>query len=64
MSFPSLVSGGADCGPSNAMKGLVNNFSRDRTLQQDRFASDPRAAGGSSSGFRTARPGQQQGPDQ
>ncbi|KAF9106322.1 hypothetical protein BGX27_009211 [Mortierella sp. AM989] len=63
MSFPSLASG-ADCGPSNAMTGLVKNFSRDRTLQQDHFASDPRAAGSSSSGFRTARPGQQQGPDQ
>ncbi|KAG0275464.1 hypothetical protein BGZ97_010291, partial [Linnemannia gamsii] len=61
MSFPSLVSGGAECGPSNAMNGLVKNFSRDRSLQQDRFASSPRNAGGSSSGFRTNRPGQQHG---
>ncbi|KAF8937591.1 hypothetical protein EDD21DRAFT_316632 [Dissophora ornata] len=64
MSFPSLVSGGAECGPSNPMNGLVKNFSRDRTLQQDHFASSSRNAGSSSSGFRTARPGQQQGPDQ
>ncbi|KAF9171775.1 hypothetical protein BGX21_009807 [Mortierella sp. AD011] len=63
MSFPSLA-GGAECGPSNAMSGLVKNFSRDRTLQQDRFGSAPRAAGSSSSGFRTARPGQQQASDQ
>ncbi|KAK3823748.1 MAG: hypothetical protein JOS17DRAFT_753272 [Linnemannia elongata] len=64
MSFPSLVSGGAECGPSNAMTGLVKNFSRDRSLQQDRFASSPRNAGSSSSGFRTNRPGQQHGGDQ
>ncbi|KAI1311056.1 hypothetical protein EDD11_003563 [Mortierella claussenii] len=65
MSFPGLVSGGAECGPSNPMNGLVKSFSRDRTLQQDRFASSPQNAGSSSSGFRTARPGQQQGgPDQ
>ncbi|CAO3563844.1 unnamed protein product [Mortierella alpina] len=63
MSFPGLVSGGAECGPSNPMNGLVKSFSRDRTLQQDRFASS-RNAGSSSSGFRTARPGQQQGGDQ
>lgn len=37
MSFPSLVSGGAECGPSNAMTGLVKNFSRDRSLQQVLF---------------------------
>ncbi|KAF9176805.1 hypothetical protein BGZ51_009475 [Haplosporangium sp. Z 767] len=64
MSFPNLVSGGAECGPSNPMNGLVKSFSRDRSLQQDRFASSARNAGGSSSGFRTARPGQQQGGDQ
>ncbi|KAF9272895.1 hypothetical protein BGZ68_001995 [Mortierella alpina] len=63
MSFPGLVSGGAECGPSNPMNGLVKSFSRDRTLQQDRFAAS-RSAGSSSSGFRTARPGQQQGGDQ
>ncbi|KAG0211691.1 hypothetical protein BGX28_007585 [Mortierella sp. GBA30] len=63
MSFPTLVSGGAECGPSNPMNGLVKSFSRDRTLQQDRFASG-RSAGGSSSGFRTARSGQQQNGDQ
>ena len=34
MSFPSLVSGGAECGPSNPMNGLVKSFSRDRSLQQ------------------------------
>lgn len=38
MSFPSLVSGGAECGPSNAMTGLVKNFSRDRSLQQVFFS--------------------------
>ncbi|KAG0041157.1 hypothetical protein BGZ83_002231, partial [Gryganskiella cystojenkinii] len=64
MSFPSLVSGGgAECGPANPMNGLVKNFSRDRTLQQDRFAAS-RNGGPSSAGFRTARPGQQQGGDQ
>ncbi|KAF9576067.1 hypothetical protein EC968_000134 [Mortierella alpina] len=63
MAFPGLVSGGAECGPSNPMNGLVKSFSRDRTLHQDRFASS-RGAGSSSSGFRTARPGQQQGDDQ
>ncbi|KAF9959867.1 hypothetical protein BGZ65_013030, partial [Modicella reniformis] len=64
MSFPGLVSSGAECGPSNSMNGLVKNFTRDRTLQQDRFASSSRNAGSSSSGFRTVRPGQQQGSDQ
>ncbi|KAG0363882.1 hypothetical protein BGZ54_007973 [Gamsiella multidivaricata] len=34
MSFPGLVSGGADCGPVNPINGLVKNFTRDRTLQQ------------------------------
>ncbi|KAG0090755.1 hypothetical protein BGZ93_009147 [Podila epicladia] len=63
MSFPSLVSGGAECGPSNPMNGLVKSFSRDRSLHQDRIGPS-RNAGGSSSGFRTARPGQQQGGDQ
>ncbi|KAF9915224.1 hypothetical protein BX616_006630 [Lobosporangium transversale] len=63
MSFPSLVSGGAECGPANPMNGLVKNFSQDRTLQQERFASGSQHAGSSSSGFRTARP-RQQGPDQ
>ncbi|KAF9432009.1 hypothetical protein BGZ76_011410 [Entomortierella beljakovae] len=61
MSFPSLA-GGADCGPSNAMSSLAKNFSKDRTLQQEHFASDRRVAGGGA-GFRTSRPGQQ-GPDQ
>ncbi|KAF9583508.1 hypothetical protein BGW38_009302 [Lunasporangiospora selenospora] len=63
MSFPGLVGGGADCGPSNAMSSLVKGLSRDRTLQQDRFAGSPHA-GSSSTGFRTARPGPQQAGDQ
>ncbi|KAF9972379.1 hypothetical protein BGZ73_004528 [Actinomortierella ambigua] len=50
----SLISGGAECGPSNGMSNLVKNFSRDRSRQQDRFTSSPGAAGSSMS-FRTAR---------
>lgn len=34
MALPMLVSGGADCGPSNPLQGLSKRFDQDKGLQQ------------------------------
>ncbi len=47
MSLSDLVSGGADCGPSNALSQLGKRFGQDRSSQMDRF--DGPGVGGSGS---------------
>ncbi|KAJ1943911.1 hypothetical protein GGF37_002436 [Kickxella alabastrina] len=36
--FSDLVGNGADCGPGNGMNGLVKQFNKDHSLEQDRFS--------------------------
>ncbi|KZV74433.1 TPR-like protein [Peniophora sp. CONT] len=50
MALPMLING-ADCGPSNALQGLMKNLERDRGLQQDFFGAG--RAGSSRETFRT-----------
>ncbi|KAJ2453457.1 hypothetical protein EV183_002210 [Coemansia sp. RSA 2336] len=50
--FSDLVGGGADCGPGNGMSGLMKQFNRDHSLEQDRFS--PAQASTSKQAFRQA----------
>jgi peroxin-5 len=34
MALPMLVSGGAECGPSNPLQGLSKRFDQDKGIQQ------------------------------
>ncbi|KAI7868557.1 hypothetical protein BDF14DRAFT_530356 [Spinellus fusiger] len=51
MAFSSMA-GGADCGPSNPMSGLMKQFQQDRSLQQDRLSNNSQGES-LMSGFRT-----------
>ncbi|CAG8475885.1 8713_t:CDS:2 [Ambispora gerdemannii] len=55
MSFPNLISGGAECGPVNPTTGLVKHLVQDKSLQKDRFLRDPTGEGSSRGVFRTRR---------
>lgn len=46
-----LMGGGADCGPSNALKNFSSHLDKDRSLQQDRIGPARQGPGG----FREAR---------
>ncbi|KAI9504206.1 hypothetical protein BX070DRAFT_223645 [Coemansia spiralis] len=48
--FSDLVGGGAECGPGNGVSGLMKQFDRDHSLEQDRFG--PPQASSSKQAFR------------
>jgi hypothetical protein len=45
MSFRDLVSGGAECGPSNPLATFGKQFGQDRGAQLDRFGEGAEASG-------------------
>jgi hypothetical protein len=47
MSFRDLVSGGAECGPSNPLATFGKQFGQDRGAQLDRFGQSAEASGSS-----------------
>lgn len=47
MSFRDLVSGGAECGPSNPLATFGKQFGQDRGAQLDRFGQSSEASGSS-----------------
>ncbi|KAJ2719483.1 hypothetical protein GGI07_005181, partial [Coemansia sp. Benny D115] len=49
--FSDLVGNGADCGPGNGMSGLMKQFNKDHSLEQDRFG-PPAQASSSKQAFR------------
>ncbi|KAJ2705721.1 hypothetical protein FB645_002211 [Coemansia sp. IMI 203386] len=49
--FSDLVGSGADCGPGNGMSGLMKQFNKDHSLEQDRFG-PPAQASSSRQAFR------------
>ncbi|UZJ52555.1 hypothetical protein CBS101457_001875 [Exobasidium rhododendri] len=51
MSFADLMSGGAECGPSNPLSNFTKRFGQDRSAQLDRFG-EGSEAGSSSSNIR------------
>ncbi|ORX66971.1 TPR-like protein [Linderina pennispora] len=50
--FSDLVGNGAECGPGNSMNGLMKQFNKDHSLEQDRFG--PAQASSSKQAFRQA----------
>lgn len=47
MSFSDLVSGGAECGPSNPLATFGKRFGQDRGAQMDRYSEGAEASGSS-----------------